>query len=457
MDGNTHLLELLRYFMETSSLAVLPENTRLYRMILLRILYSVGNIDIQECIQMLLDHGIFIGSYDAPATVSSLFQKLTTMPVEDWIALTRYLRVESTQKVFAALDEVYKDTIADSPLWNLKNTFEEHSINIEEFPHMLLHVYLVIFNREIDSGNAIGALLQRDMSWAQTNDLRLRVLGQMNNSYSPGSIGSDMCVLLRFVEFGPLAQLQTHMRIQQGLRVLETEDVADVKQVLLLCRPSLLLIQKKLPSQANFEHTNAGVRMTQQDAVLPCDLPLSAETWAGYSCAQQQVVLLLASIRLDCIQAKEQHVEMIVGTRGRLSFDQYHTPKACHANVAPQICSLLLRIGDALDMQKLETCTVSKTFADFCFPGVFGNLQIQILTPVFYVQMYVLSFFESALRIQCYNDITEKFNRRLQASQQHMMLPEYIPHTLSDKMDSFSAQNQFPIFIVEQVFRPLCV
>jgi len=124
MSTDSHMHELLRYFIETTSLQMHPDNTRTYRVVVLRLLYSVGNIDIEESIRRLHENGVYIGEYDAITTVGSLFQKLTTMQIEDWIALMRYVVVEHIDRVFEEVHAAYDDAIMDSPLWNLKSTFE---------------------------------------------------------------------------------------------------------------------------------------------------------------------------------------------------------------------------------------------------------------------------------------------------------------------------------------------
>mgnify|MGYP000719352279 CR=1 FL=1 len=121
---NSNLHELLRYFLETASLQVKPENTRLYRMLLLRVLYSIGNIDVQACVDMLLENGIMIGDYNKTTTLASLFQGLTTMRVLEWVELMRSLEVTRMDALFGTIQSVYADDIASSPLWSLKNAFE---------------------------------------------------------------------------------------------------------------------------------------------------------------------------------------------------------------------------------------------------------------------------------------------------------------------------------------------
>jgi hypothetical protein len=123
-EGPCNAHELLSYFMETACIQVEPENTRLYRTVLLRILYSVGSVDIQGCIASLLENGVFLGSYDKPATVQSLYDKITVMQIPDWVYLMRFVRVDNVECIFKDLQDVYEDSIAESPLWKLKTTFE---------------------------------------------------------------------------------------------------------------------------------------------------------------------------------------------------------------------------------------------------------------------------------------------------------------------------------------------
>ena len=110
--------------METACIEVEPENTRLYRTVLLRILYLVGSVDVQACVGTLLENGVFLGSYHRVATVQSLYDKITVMHIPDWVYLMRFVRFESVDGIFRALQEVYKDSITESPLWKLKTTFE---------------------------------------------------------------------------------------------------------------------------------------------------------------------------------------------------------------------------------------------------------------------------------------------------------------------------------------------
>jgi len=329
---------------------------------------------------------------------------------------------------------------------------QENSVDFPETPDMIIHIFLALFNREIDRGAAIASLLMPLMDLSQTNDLTLRILGPMSSIYSPANVACDVCVVLRALEIGGVHELQaamaSHARGAHGARALAREAGLE-QQAPRFCRASLLQLQRLLLAQ-----TGAALVV---DARMPCDLPLSQEAWDEYSCAQQQIVLLLASVRLDAVEDKDARVAQIVGARGRISFGAYTTPQSKCDQLAPLISAVLLRVGETVDLNKLETCVLAKQFAEACFGGVFGGMQLAAMTTVFHMQMYFIAFLDNGMRIKCYHAIVERFNSRISSAHQHMLLPDYIPHSLSDRMDVFSRAHPLPAVVVQQVLQPLCV
>lgn len=316
----------------------------------------------------------------------------------------------------------------------------------------------MLFNREIDSGNAITSLLARDMNTSQTNDFALRILGQMKNNYSAANIATDVCTILQFVEIPNIESLESCMQAsvsedpQHAAHPLESSSDPGP----MMCRASMFQVQQTLLLYDRHEfRTHA--QQVQTYSELPCDLPVGVDVWGGYSCAQQQIVLLLGSVRLDAIEHKETHVAMVIPDRGRMSFDAYCTPKSKSEAVVASISGLLLRVGASVDTQKLETCTLIHSFVEACFESVFGGSQMAIMTTVFHVQMYLIAFLDTATRASCYCVVVANFNSRIHKTKEHMMLPEYLPHTLCENMQQFSARNKLPHVVVEEILKPLCV
>ena len=330
---------------------------------------------------------------------------------------------------------------------------QENSVDFPETPSMIIHIFLALFNREIDRGAAIASLLMHLMDLPQTNDLTLRILGLMSSIYSPENVACNVCIVLQALEIELIHELQAAMTSRaHGGRALV--HVGAEQQEARFCRALMLHLQRLLLAQAV-----ATLAVDPQGAggAMLCDLPLSQEAWDEYSCAQQQIVLFLASVRLDAVEDKDARVAQIVGARGRISFSTYTTPKSKCDMLAPLICAVLLRVRETVDLNKLETCVLAKQFAEACFGGVFGGIQLAAMTTVFHMQMYFIVFLDNGMRIKCYHTIVERFNSRINSAHQHMLLPDYIPHSLSEKMDLFSQRHQLPAVVVQQVLQPLCV
>lgn len=455
----SNLYEILNYFIETTSLQHNPPQTRIYRAILLRIIYSIANIDVEKCVRNLLENGTKIGEYNATTTTASLFQGLSTMKISEWIEFIEYVKVPDMSILFTSIQATYQDDIDSSPLWVLKNTFEDNAIYVPHKPSLIVHVFLLLFCREIDSASAMSVLLMKELNSSQTADFSLRVLGRMNSNFSPENISNDLCTILQFMELVNVQELHARLKDTHGIDKTTTDDtpgsIASVET--LVCRLSMFELQRRLKKFDLQEQRARTAGTTHALVDMPCDLPIGAEAWGKYSCAQQQVVLLLASVRLDAIDDKDIHVALVVSGRDRLSFTHYTTPKSKCDVVAAAVCVLMLRIGEVVDMHKLAIYTLMGTFVEACFEGVFGSSQLEIMTTVFQLQLYLIAFLAPAMRANCYNIIVAVFNSRISRNKAHMCLPEYIPHTLCTNMDAFSLDNKLPHIIVNQVLNPLCV
>ena len=120
----SEMYELLNYFMQSTKIEIEPKSTRIFRAVLLRILYSCLHVTVPECVCLLEEHGVLIGKYNANDTMQGLMQGLTTMQISAWVHLLSYLDFGSTASVFKSLEEEYGEQINESPLWQLKTVFE---------------------------------------------------------------------------------------------------------------------------------------------------------------------------------------------------------------------------------------------------------------------------------------------------------------------------------------------
>jgi hypothetical protein len=120
MVETTNMAEIMNRFMETSNITIIPKDTRVHRLIILRLLYSFGgSIDIQACITELKESGVEIGEYNVKNTIVALRQNLTTMQIHEWLALVDLIQLENFQQISDILTQYYSDRIFQSPIWRL--------------------------------------------------------------------------------------------------------------------------------------------------------------------------------------------------------------------------------------------------------------------------------------------------------------------------------------------------
>ena len=122
------LIDSFKHFNHTTSLELTPETTYIYRCIILRLLYFIRDINIQNCIDTLHNSGIFIGMYDIFNTETHLTYKMKSLDLYDWIELLNGITVANLDFIFAEITEKYQNDVETSPLWNLKKIFEENNI-----------------------------------------------------------------------------------------------------------------------------------------------------------------------------------------------------------------------------------------------------------------------------------------------------------------------------------------
>jgi len=74
LEDLSNMTEIMNRFMETSNITIKPKETRVHRLIILRLIYSFGaSVDVSICIEKLLENGIKIGDFNQKNTEVTLF------------------------------------------------------------------------------------------------------------------------------------------------------------------------------------------------------------------------------------------------------------------------------------------------------------------------------------------------------------------------------------------------
>jgi len=69
LDDMTNMVEIMNRFMETSNITIMPKETRVHRLVILRLLYSFGaSVDIAWSKEDLKETGVDIGDFNQKCT-----------------------------------------------------------------------------------------------------------------------------------------------------------------------------------------------------------------------------------------------------------------------------------------------------------------------------------------------------------------------------------------------------
>jgi len=69
LDDMTNMIEIMNRFMETSNITIMPKETRVHRLVILRLLYSFGaSDDIISCKEYLKETGVDIADFNQKCT-----------------------------------------------------------------------------------------------------------------------------------------------------------------------------------------------------------------------------------------------------------------------------------------------------------------------------------------------------------------------------------------------------
>lgn len=342
-----------------------------------------------------------------------------------------------------------------------------------EQPHILVNVFLMLHNREVDRGVAITGII-RAFERSRCNDLALSVLGSVKVASSNENVGRDVCVLLQLMKIKEYDAFVKSVEMRcinakdcgdglLGFNALACSQGANDPPVF-LCRKSMLNLQRAVlrDKERTSLKTKESAAAYDRDKLCvigidcPPDLPVSKIAWNQTSAAVRQGVLILASIRLDAITNKDTSIELLTGHCLQASLHKYVVPVQRAEEVCYIILPFMLRIGTCIDTNCTMLLTVD-SFAEKCFKGIFGDLQRSVMTRAFLFQMYVVAYMLRPMQIRIYNLLVTRFNKYLQSSHPELLLPLNIPANLIENMQIYTAEEKFPDDFVVSIFKPMCV
>ena len=123
----TQLNDFLKFFLESANLDREPHKSLTFRLVVLRLLYSIRDLNIDACVATLHRAGIFIGDHDSEHMLNiHRKQHLTFMDADSFTKLLMSIDIapEDVEQVQSELFEHYKDKIRSSPFKTIELIFQ---------------------------------------------------------------------------------------------------------------------------------------------------------------------------------------------------------------------------------------------------------------------------------------------------------------------------------------------
>lgn len=447
MDGNT-FYDKFTHFSDTSCLETTPPETLLHRTYILRLLHFIRDIRIDVCIHKLHDMGLRIGAYDISTTQALLSHKVTTMQIEDWFVMLRFVYIESVQSLFEVLKTAYTDNLEVSPLWNLKEVFEENGIITSENDTLLVHIFLLLYNREIEKDKALYYILSETYG-SNAYDIVLRILGQVNINTLSVHIETDLCIILSEIQILNSDVLIQEM--QQLRHYTETEDIVSTKEQ--NCRVSLL----KIISTRKTSNTAQVTRSENSEALyFVSDIGLSLESWKVLSSGQKLVLVLVFSMMHVCPEVRFNTIKNVFQINVPNNLKGFVYPQQKLVPVTKIVCIILKKVAGDIAFADNDIANIIHKFEEDCFDGVYGSTQQSVMSISCKLQLYTIAYVQKNIQAKIYESISTNHNMMIPPnSGSEIKLPTTIPRVLSSNFDAWVSRNTFHENIFRMTFLPL--
>ena len=449
------LIDSFKHFNHTTSLELTPETTYIYRCIILRLLYFIRDINIQNCIDTLHNSGIFIGMYDIFNTETHLTYKMKSLDLYDWIELLNGITVANLDFIFAEITEKYQNDVETSPLWNLKKIFEENNILDTYNPNLIIHTFLVLYNREINKDEMLYNMLSY-IGNTNINDTIIRILGATNLKTYQKHIEIDLCIILKNINFSFLDRMTNLMNeVEVYGADADSQTIFPKNQT---HRLSLLKIQKTI-SLLSTKTAETTVDEQNNNILIyyPNDICINTEKWNGMSYTERRILLLFLCINGSFFPTRVSSMNKIAKYNIQVDLSNYQFNHNRINEVTNSIYPLLIRCADCIDLTKTSIISLLNIFKENCYVGVFGVQQQKIMTTSFHLQLYIIAYLDKKIQIKCYKKIVVEFNILLKQFNPELQLVDYIPSALTTAFLKWCSTNHFSDTVIEDAIFPLAM
>lgn len=456
----TQLNDFLKFFLESANLDREPHKSLTFRLVVLRLLYSIRDLNIDACVATLHRAGIFIGDHDSEHMLNiHRKQHLTFMDADSFTKLLMSIDIapEDVEQVQSELFEHYKDKIRSSPFKTIELIFQEN-FESSQFKFLdLIRVFLAIYNFECKRDEVIMNIITSTGA-AQTSDMMLRIFGQHNSYVTSDLLTTDVCIILKFMKMAAghsiknFGQKESFFDTNMAVR-------GDLIQSS-VCRFNLIKLRNSLLMQASATEAPSSHSMAKAPSSWkPLSLPIVSEIWESLSLAQQQLIILIAALKPELVENKDKLVSIIYAHHDEnlTEFSRYIPQSNDATAISSVIFSILSRISFSVDSKNEKIIFMVNDFIETCFQNSIGQAKRNHMSSTLKVQLFICMYLTEKIQAKVYMSLIKSFNERaFQANREHH-LPENISSYFKDCVQEFTQKHMFPELLVEKIFRPLCI
>lgn len=452
--------ESFSFFVESSSLQRQPSESYIERACILRILFSIKNLDISDALSQLTGMGVFVGAFNIEHLRRVHFeQRLTLFDAAQTMDFFSTLAVDAFDDIVTEVLAAHNDEPNRSPFLCLKRTFEENFGVMHDCEHVLIWLFFALHNWECARDELLVLIFQKLPRFGNSQDVVMKLLGFSFHSHAAEKhVATDACIVLRFLRFHNTPNLHSAVSLKE--QPTSANPLSDTMVAQRQCRFKLSKLRERV---LNKTHTKKSATGEPLGSWKPKGLPITEDVWDSYSKAHQQCIILLSSMSKSMADDVDDLIntflaECEIGSHGekREHFKKYQPQMSDTDNICQSIYYLLSRFSHVVDVDQTNSFLFVNSFTQSCFEHMLGISQLNAMSLCLKVQIFVCCHLIEPIRKQTFHALISNFNRRAFKGDTKNQLPTFISSNVDDSIAAWSQNNKFPRDLVKTVLAPLC-
>lgn len=413
---------------------------------MLRVLYSLSNIDIESVLTLMHQNAAGIGSFNKSVVEEGMKHGIFRLDHTEWVQLVHEMNTIDFSVLCEYIQEDYGDNLKMSPFWRLKEHLETKiKIQSNVSGNVIVRLYLLIMNAEIDIPKAILLLLTK---CGMDNSVKtvFEIMGAPIATQQHEWVCKDAVAILGHLEVNNLSVLQRRVE-NVALATHETREMPH-NVVNFIGRESMIL------RLANNRRAQLATPIDSEELAQLPDFPMGTGAWSRLSKTEKHVVLLLCLLRRESFPNFLECISYFVGQREAEQLLYYEIMSSRAEAVYERILPLLTRMYSAMDTQNAVITSLLHNFSDMCLADVIGERQRKCMSYGFLLHLYFSAFFPRNVQHLAFKSVTIDFNKRVPAD---LRVQENLTGFTCDALAAFANENKVAKCVVTDVLQRICV